>query len=92
MADPKRSPLGLSVSNCFSPVSSVAEVRATAGLDQHVVGLAAQGAASIQWHVVWLKPDFREISKNHLQHSPKERGIRKFARRAMRPLEPASSL
>jgi hypothetical protein len=50
MADPKQVPFGLSVTNYLSPASNVAEVSATAGLDQHMLGLAAQGEAPSQRH------------------------------------------
>ena len=82
MADPKRVPLGPSVASYSSPASSVAEVSTTAWFDQHILGLAAQGEAPIQWQALKVngKSRFRQILEDQLQHSLKKLGTGEFAR------------
>jgi hypothetical protein len=83
MTNPKCSPFGSSVTDGFSPVSNVAEVRATARLDQHILGLGAQGEAPIKRHAIRLikKSRFRQILEHCFQHSPQQRTLGEPARR-----------
>lgn len=75
-------PVGRPVTDRASPAGNVAEICATARLDQPP-GTAVQGDASEQRHALEVdgKSGFGQIPEDHLQHSPKDCGIGEFPRR-----------